>query len=239
MIGLVTTHGMDEGPCALSQMDERVTMPPLRYLTELRNMNPRLSIPCLFLTALTLAGCSSGGVSPNGGSGQTPPTASEQQLTNAKRACNEEAVSLLGTRPSSNSDQTRQRLTTAWARAYSSQFSYCMHVAGWETQAGDDEFLNEKGDVVARFTRIAQSNTESTAVSAPKPRSVIAVLPDSSTRDGVREIQQRLADRGYSPGPIDGLFGPQTREAMRAFQQSESLAADGQFNDVSLQRLFR
>ncbi|MCX7946492.1 MAG: lytic murein transglycosylase [Hydrogenophilus sp.] len=38
------------------------------------------------------------------------------------------------------------------------------------------------------------------------------------TRSEILELQHHLAARGYDPGPIDGLFGPTTREAVRRFQ---------------------
>ena len=34
-----------------------------------------------------------------------------------------------------------------------------------------------------------------------------------------RQIQAALRQLGYNPGPVDGLFGPLTRTAIRRFQQ--------------------
>jgi uncharacterized protein YceK len=53
----------------------------------------------------------------------------------------------------------------------------------------------------------------------------------------VREIQQRLTDRGYEPGPIDGLFGGKTRAAIQAFQRDKGLAPDGQATHQLLEAL--
>ena len=36
-----------------------------------------------------------------------------------------------------------------------------------------------------------------------------------STGPEVKLAQEALQKRGYNPGPIDGLFGPQTRNAVR------------------------
>jgi peptidoglycan hydrolase-like protein with peptidoglycan-binding domain len=35
-----------------------------------------------------------------------------------------------------------------------------------------------------------------------------------------RQVQTVLHRLGYDPGPVDGLFGPLTRAAIRRFQQS-------------------
>lgn len=43
----------------------------------------------------------------------------------------------------------------------------------------------------------------------------------------VKQIQCLLAYLGYDPGAIDGADGPQTRAAVKAFQQSEGLEPDG------------
>lgn len=41
------------------------------------------------------------------------------------------------------------------------------------------------------------------------------------------EIQRQLAALGFDPGPIDGIIGPRTRAAIRAFQTSRGLLVDG------------
>lgn len=40
-------------------------------------------------------------------------------------------------------------------------------------------------------------------------------------------IQQQLAARGFNPGPIDGISGPKTNAAIRAFQKANGLVVDG------------
>ena len=42
-----------------------------------------------------------------------------------------------------------------------------------------------------------------------------------------RQIQNLLDYLGYDPGPIDGMDGPNTEDAVRAFQAAEGLTADG------------
>lgn len=43
----------------------------------------------------------------------------------------------------------------------------------------------------------------------------------------VKELQQKLTDKGFSPGAIDGDFGKNTRQAVIAFQRSIGLLDDG------------
>ncbi len=43
----------------------------------------------------------------------------------------------------------------------------------------------------------------------------------------VRDLQRRLHELGYSPGPVDGNFGPRTEQAVKAFQRESRLVADG------------
>ncbi|MEH2194727.1 MAG: N-acetylmuramoyl-L-alanine amidase [Nostoc sp.] len=43
----------------------------------------------------------------------------------------------------------------------------------------------------------------------------------------VIELQQKLTDKGFSPGAIDGDFGENTRQAVIAFQRSVGLLDDG------------
>lgn len=48
-----------------------------------------------------------------------------------------------------------------------------------------------------------------------------------SRGDAVKVVQQRLKAHGHHPGPIDGLFGPATQRAVRAFQGAAGMKVDG------------
>jgi putative peptidoglycan binding protein len=41
----------------------------------------------------------------------------------------------------------------------------------------------------------------------------------------VVEVQRRLARAGYYHGPIDGILGPQTRRAIRAYERDHNVPA--------------
>jgi putative chitinase len=55
----------------------------------------------------------------------------------------------------------------------------------------------------------------------------MAVLKEGSSGDDVTALQQRLTELGFDAGEADGAFGPSTKAAVIAFQQSKSLSADG------------
>ncbi|MEE1939829.1 N-acetylmuramoyl-L-alanine amidase [Streptomyces sp. TRM 70361] len=52
-------------------------------------------------------------------------------------------------------------------------------------------------------------------------------LRSGSTGEQVRAAQQLLNDHGFDAGEVDGVFGPVTAAAVRAFQDNRGLAADG------------
>ena len=43
----------------------------------------------------------------------------------------------------------------------------------------------------------------------------------------VAEVQRLLAGAGYYHGPIDGIMGPQTRRAIRAYERDHNMPAYG------------
>ena len=49
----------------------------------------------------------------------------------------------------------------------------------------------------------------------------------SATRSRVAELQRRLSRAGYYRGSIDGVLGPQTRRAIRAYEQEHGYADAG------------
>ncbi|MGV3693091.1 MAG: peptidoglycan-binding domain-containing protein [Paracoccus marcusii] len=54
-----------------------------------------------------------------------------------------------------------------------------------------------------------------------------------------QEIQQRLAQRGFYQGEIDGLFGSATMESVSAFQRSIGVTPDGYPTSILLDQLRR
>ena len=53
----------------------------------------------------------------------------------------------------------------------------------------------------------------------------------------IRELQKILKDKGFDAGPVDGIIGPKTQEALRKFQNSEGVASTGKPDDETLRAL--
>ena len=50
-------------------------------------------------------------------------------------------------------------------------------------------------------------------------------------------LQRALAAHGFSPGALDGDFGPRTKTALRAFQRQSGLTPDGRAGPQTLAAL--
>ena len=70
-----------------------------------------------------------------------------------------------------------------------------------------------------------------------KERELIGSVDVYSPR--VEEIQEILKKAGFSPGPVDGRMGWQTRKAIRGFQETKGLKASGKVNQETRLELNR
>lgn len=52
-------------------------------------------------------------------------------------------------------------------------------------------------------------------------------LKQGSTGSTVKKMQQKLKNWGYYKGSVDGIFGKQTKEAVKYFQRKNGLTVDG------------
>jgi len=74
----------------------------------------------------------------------------------------------------------------------------------------------------------------------PSPAATVLphlVRPTSPRHDLIRQVQERLKAVGFNPGAIDGAMGPQTRDALRWFQNAKGLRATGELDEVTLDAL--
>ncbi len=61
----------------------------------------------------------------------------------------------------------------------------------------------------------------------------MAAVPDLD-REDVRVVQSGLRGKGMDPGPIDGIVGPRTRDAVRAFQTRYGMKPSGTLDNQLL-----
>src|SRR5262245_42382196 len=91
-------------------------------------------------------------------------------------------------------------------------------------------FQDNAGNMTVSLTSQAASEASPSAspvTSAPTPRSINDVLA----------AQQRLKDRGYYSGRVDGVIGPNTEAALRAYQRDRGLTVTGQLEPETLNAL--
>jgi hypothetical protein len=72
---------------------------------------------------------------------------------------------------------------------------------------------------------------------AAPPKTVLRVTTPLLRGERVRALQQKLAARGFEPGPLDGIYGPQTASAVARFQAGQGLVADGEAGPLTLRAL--
>ena len=53
------------------------------------------------------------------------------------------------------------------------------------------------------------------------------MLKRGSSGAEAEDLQRKLLANGINAGPVDGLFGPKTEEAVRRFQERHALQVDG------------
>jgi peptidoglycan hydrolase-like protein with peptidoglycan-binding domain len=55
----------------------------------------------------------------------------------------------------------------------------------------------------------------------------------------IGQAQKWLKAAGFNPGPVDGVLGPRTKEALRRYQAGQGLPATGELDEATRQALMR
>jgi peptidoglycan hydrolase-like protein with peptidoglycan-binding domain len=63
------------------------------------------------------------------------------------------------------------------------------------------------------------------------------IQPSSLSKEQVREIQTNLDKDGFSAKRVDGIWGPETRDALMNFQKTKNLPGNGELNQQTLAAL--
>ena len=68
----------------------------------------------------------------------------------------------------------------------------------------------------------------------PPARSYAPVAPMQPAPERLSEIQQALAAKGYYAGSANGVWGPESIDALKRFQKDHNLRDDGKLSSLSL-----
>lgn len=90
-----------------------------------------------------------------------------------------------------------------------------------------DALESQLASVNQRLDEIAANPSAPSSSAAPGTFSGGRTSASTKTRLSVRQVQKALIAAGYYKGTVDGKEGPQTKKAIKAFQQAQGLKADG------------
>lgn len=96
-----------------------------------------------------------------------------------------------------------------------------------------DDAVNAKGSPIN--TGNGNGNTDTSQVSSTG----YTTLTEGDKGSAVKKLQQRLKDRGYYNGSVDGSFGSGTTAAVMAFQQQNNLRVDGKAGPATQRALYQ
>ena len=91
----------------------------------------------------------------------------------------------------------------------------------------------QRGNVYDDFAIGTASVSRTTVPSTTTSRPAVPRV----SRDVVMAVQKRLNDLGFNPGPVDGVSGSKTRDAVRAFQRLAGLPVSGIVSEGLIQDL--
>ncbi len=83
----------------------------------------------------------------------------------------------------------------------------------------------------------SQSESGKSAQSGRSESGMRGGMSRHGSDDNVKQVQEALKSQGHDPGPVDGVMGPKTRQALRAFQKSKNMQASGQLDSQTASAL--
>ena len=94
----------------------------------------------------------------------------------------------------------------------------------------------------AGSTGKAKSGTNMGQSAAPAPGVGGTAKPATGMNGGagaekVKGLQEALQAKGMDPGPVDGIMGPKTTAALKAFQKDQKLTESGRLDDQTRDKL--
>lgn len=107
------------------------------------------------------------------------------------------------------------------------------HFTTFTTYTVEEERRSSGGGSIARANALVAVPVIATETPAGQVlgettfRFVATLRQGKAFNPSVTELQKALMNFGFNPGPFDGLFGPKTLAAVKAFQASRGLVTDG------------
>ena len=105
----------------------------------------------------------------------------------------------------------------------------------WTALAADpvaDPKARKNDDSVEKDVAVDSNDSTNPIANTDNPTTV-NILSKGSSGAKVKTLQVRLEVAGYAPGPIDGIFGNRTITAVKSFQESQGLKANGIVDDIT------
>ena len=88
---------------------------------------------------------------------------------------------------------------------------------------GDDDSAGGGDDGTEQSGGASGSESGGAALSREEMDAILAAQPNPA----IIYLQEILDTLGYDPGPVDGQYGPQTRTAIKTYQEDYNLVVDG------------
>lgn len=78
----------------------------------------------------------------------------------------------------------------------------------------------------------SQSSQQQSSQHSGQQSSQMQISPQDLSEDQIEQLQQALNDKGFDAGDVDGKWGPQTRAALRNFQDEQGMKSAGEQLDM-------
>lgn len=100
-----------------------------------------------------------------------------------------------------------------------------------------DKARDVKDKVKDKTSELTDKAKDKTSELTHKAKAQMDRADSRMDRHDVMAMQRSLRDKGYDPGPTDGVVGPRTRAALLDYQKKEGLTPSGRWDDDTKARL--
>src|SRR3989442_2080726 len=137
-------------------------------------------------------------------------------------------------------DKTKETTSEAWDKAkektVEAKDKIKAKVSGDKKESAEDQ-AEAARKAEGKDTVGAKVDREKTKAKARETKDKIAAQTESSAE--IRQAQLALKEKGHDPGPIDGIHGPRTSAALRAYQKAENIKVTGRLDADTKSHLMR